>query len=335
LCNPQNSGKHSWPAHFINNKPSFASATKGAHFMRVFFTGASGYIGGSVAIALAAQGQQVSGLVRSEEGAAKLRAIGIEPVMGTLDDGAVLADAARRADVVVNAASADHHGAATTMLDALVGSGKTFVQTSGSSIVGKRSAGQRADDIYDETPPITPSPARVARVALNDLILSYQTKGVRPIVICPSLIYGVSRGPKRHSIQVPWLIALARKNGGTARHYGPGENIWSNVHIDDLVDLYLLAIRTAPAGSFYYAENGENSMRELGVAISRMLGKDGATRPMTLEEAAAEWGEGAAQDTMGSNSRVRAARARKELGWAPHARSLLSEIADGCYSGAA
>ena len=94
------------------------------------------------------------------------------------------------------------------------------------------------------------------------------------------------------------------------------------------------AIKSAPAGAFYYAENGENSMRELAVAISRMLGQDGTTRPMTLEEAAAEWGDGPAQDTMGSNSRVRAVRARKELDWAPRARSLLSEIADGCYSAA-
>lgn len=301
--------------------------------MRVFCTGASGYIGGSVAMALVAQGQQVSGLVRSEEGAAKVRALGIEPVIGTLDDAKVLADAARRADIVINAASADHRGAATAMLDALVGSGKTFVHTSGSSIVGKRSAGERAEDVYDQTTPITPSPARAARVALNELILSYQTKGVRPIIVCPSLIYGVSRGPKEHSMQVPWLIALARKNGGTARHYGPGENVWSNVHIDDLVDLYLRAIKSAPAGAFYYAENGENSMRELGEAISRMLGKGGTTRPMTLEEAVAEWGEGPAQDTMGSNSRVRAVRARNELNWAPRAKSLLSEIADGCYSG--
>ena len=302
--------------------------------MRVFCTGASGYIGGSVAIALVAAGQQVSGLARSEDAAAKMRALGIEPVIGALDDADVLAEAARRADIVVNAASADHRGAATAMLDALVGSGKTFVHTSGSSIVGKRSAGQRADDVYDEATPITPSPARAARVALNEFILSYQTKGVRPIVICPSLIYGMSRGPKSHSMQVPWLIALARKNGGTARHYGPGENVWSNVHIDDLVDLYLRAIKSAPAGAFYYAENGENSMLELGAAISRTLGQDGTTQAMTLEQAAAEWGDGAAQDTMGSNSRVRAVRARKELGWAPRAPSLLAEIADG-YHGAA
>ena len=73
-------------------------------------------------------------------------------------------------------------------------------------------------------------------------------------------------------------------------------------------------------------------MRELCAAISRMLGLGGTTQAMSLAEAAAEWGDGAAQDTMGSNSRVRAARARKELGWSPQARSLLDEIAQGCYA---
>ena len=60
---------------------------------------------------------------------------------------------------------------------------------------------------------------------------------------------------------MPLLIKLAKKRGNAA-HAGPGENIWSNVHIDDLVPLYALAIDKAPAGSFYFAENGENSMRE-------------------------------------------------------------------------
>jgi nucleoside-diphosphate-sugar epimerase len=216
------------------------------------------------------------------------------------------------------------------MLDALAGTGKTFVQTSGSSIVGKRSAGLRSEDIFDETTPVDPSPARAARVALNDFILAYRSKGVRPIVVCPSLIYGISQGPKKHSMQVPWLIATARKHG-TARHYGPGENVWSNVHIEDLVDLYLRAVEKAPAGAFYYAENGENSMRELCAAINGMLGFDRPTQSMTLAEAAAEWGDGAAQDTMGSNSRVRAVRARDELGWAPRGRDVISEILDGCY----
>lgn len=298
--------------------------------MRVFCTGASGYIGGSVAAHLAAAGHQVTGLVRSQQKADAVRSFGIEPVMGALDDAAVLAQAAKAADVVVNAASADHKGAVTALLDALAGSGKPFVHTSGSSVIGTRSKGQRSDAVFDEDTPFTPSPARVARAALNELILSYRDKGCRPVIICPSLIYGIGHGAGRDSVQVPLLIKLAKKRGNAA-HAGPGENIWSNVHIDDLVTLYALAIEKAQAGAFFFAENGENAMRELCEAINRMLGFAGMPTAMSMQEAAAEWGEGTAEDTMASNSRVRAKRARQEFVWKPKAQSLIEEIEQGCY----
>jgi nucleoside-diphosphate-sugar epimerase len=130
-------------------------------------------------------------------------------------------------------------------------------------------------------------------------------------------------------VQVPLLIRLAKKRGNAA-HAGPGENIWSNVHIDDLVTLYALAIESAPAGSFYFAENGESSMREACEAINRMLGFAGPPTAMSMAEAAAEWSEGTTEDTMASNSRVRAKRAR-QLGWKPNARGLIEEIEQGCY----
>ena len=84
--------------------------------MKVFCTGASGYIGGSVAAHLVATGHQVTGLVRTREKADAVRARGIQPLLGTLDDGACLAQAAQAADIVVNAASADHHGAVVALL---------------------------------------------------------------------------------------------------------------------------------------------------------------------------------------------------------------------------
>ena len=123
--------------------------------MKIFCTGASGYIGGSVAAYLIAAGHQVTGLVRSQDKADAVRARGIEPVMGALDDAEILAQAARAADAVVNAASADHKGAVVALLDALAGSGKPFIHTSGSSIVGTRSKGERSDAIFDEDAPIT------------------------------------------------------------------------------------------------------------------------------------------------------------------------------------
>ncbi len=299
--------------------------------MRIFCTGASGYIGGSIAVALLADGHEVSGLVRSEESAALVRSHGISPVLGSLDDLDVLRAEAARCDAVINAASSDHEPSAVAMLEVLAGTGKAFIHTSGTSIVGTQAAGHRVDDIFDETTPLNPSSGRAARIVLNARLLAFKERNVRSVIICPSLIYGVGTGAAKHSIQVPWLIALAKK-AGVAKHYGPGENIWSNVHIADLVDLYRLALERAPAGAFYFSENGENSMKDICEAINRKLGVAGGTVPMSLQEAASEWGEAATQNTMGSNSRVRAIRAREELGWSPSKPSLISEIEQGCYA---
>jgi nucleoside-diphosphate-sugar epimerase len=299
--------------------------------MKVFISGASGYIGGSVAAALMAKSHEVTGLARSDKTAAALEEIGITPVRGGLDDAEILARAARAADVTINTANAGHRGAAEAMLKALSGSGKAFVHTGGSSIVGTRARGERVEAIFDEDTPFTPTPYRAPRVEIDKLVRGAAGDGVRAMVIAPSLIYGRGRGLNPNSIQVPWLIRVAKKYG-VAKYIGPGANLWANVHIDDLAALYLLAVDKAPAGAFYFAENGENSMREVCEALSRMLGFGGRTQSMTVEEAAAEWGEGPANDTMGSNSRVRAKRARAELGWKPHGSPLLEEIARGCYS---
>jgi len=299
--------------------------------MKIFITGASGYIGGSVAAGLMAAGHHVSGLARAQETAAALAMLGMTPVRGTLDDADVLARAARDADVTINAANAGHRAAVEAMLTALAGSGKTFLHTDGSSIVGTRARGELVETVFDEDTPFTPTPQRAPRVAIDAMVRRAAEHGVRSVVIAPSLIYGRGRGVNPHSIQVPWLIKVAKKFG-VARHIGSGENRWANVHIDDVAALYALAIEKAPAGAFYFAENGENSMREVCAAISRMLGQGGRTQNMTVEEAAAEWGEGPANDTMGSNSRVRAKRARAELDWQPKARSLIEEIEHGCYA---
>ena len=299
--------------------------------MRVFVTGASGYIGGSVAAALVAAGHSVTGLVRSQERAAAVRARSIEPVIGTLGDAALLARSTRDADAVINAANSDDRGAVEAMLPALAGSGKAFLHTSGSSIVGDMAGGERGEKVYEDDTPVQPLPGKVARVAIDRLVLDSAKNGVRAVIVCPTMIYGRGHGVHAESVQVPRLIALAKRHGA-GRHVGRGENIWSNVHIDDLVPLYLRALEKAPAGAFYYAENGENSYREIAEAISRMLGFGGRTRPMPMGEAIAEFGETGAQFSYGSNSRVRAVRARRELGWAPKGGTLLDEIERGCYA---
>ena len=298
--------------------------------MNIFLTGATGYIGGSLAVRLIADGHRVHGLVRSAERAGQAEALGIIPVMGSLDNLHVLVAAAGAADAVIHAANSDHEPSAMTLLEAVEGTGKPFLHTSGSSVVGTQAGGRLVEGIYDEETPFTPSPGRAARAALNERLLANAGPGTRAVIVCPSLIYGLSSGPSRHSMQIPWLLDTALRHG-VAKHFGPGTNRWANVHIDDLVDLFVLALNDAPPGAFYFAENGEASMRELCEAIGSMLGHEQGPQEMTLDEAAAEWGESAAVNTMGSNSRVRAVRARAELNWQPHRPSAEDEILQGCY----
>ncbi len=298
---------------------------RGNLIVKIFVTGASGYIGGSVSAGLMRQGHEVLGLVRSEQRADQVRALGIEPVMGDLDTADVLTEAAQSADAVINAANAEHRASAETLIAALSGSDKALIQTAGSSIVADLSEGKGNGSIYDEDSSFTPLPGRAARVAINQLVFDAARHSIRTVVIAPTLIYGRGHGVNPNSIQVPWLVDLAKQRG-CAHHIGPGENVWSNVHIDDLIDLYLLALEKAPASAFYYAENGENSMREVCASINQIYGYEGDPKSMTVHEAAKIWGEGAAHYTMGSNSRVRAKRARSDLGWSPHRPSLLEDM---------
>jgi nucleoside-diphosphate-sugar epimerase len=296
--------------------------------MNVFITGAAGYIGGSVAVRFLAGGYKVRGLVRTESQAEKVRKLGIEPVLGTLEDTDILAREARAADGVVNAASSDHLPSVTALLDALAGSGKPFVHTSGSSVVGDDARGEwKSDTIFDESTPVAPAPEKAARAALDALIRSAAGRGVRSVILCNTMIYGNGLGASLDSVQIPPLVRQAQKSG-IARYVGKGLNVWSNVHIEDVVELYLLAFENAPAGSFFYVENGEASYATLVQAIARRLGL-GEPQAWPVEEAIKEWGFGHAVYSFGSNSRVSSRLAREQLGWKPTHRSPVDWIEHG------
>ena len=299
--------------------------------MRVFVMGATGYIGGTVAARLLAAGHSVLGLARSPEKAAALARRGIEPVLGTLDDAERLRRAAAAADAVVSTASSDHRGAVLACLEALSGSGRALIHTSGSSVVADDAEGGPGAAVFDETTPFTPPPSRAARVALDREIVAAAGRNVRSVVLCNSLIYGRGLGLHEDSVQVPSLIELARRRG-VASHVGPGLNRWSTVHILDLADLYLLALERAPAGSFWFVENGEVRFRDMAAAIGRMLGLGARTEPWPIAAAVAVWGESKARWTMASNSRVRATAVRAALGWRPCRPDVLWEIEHGWYA---
>jgi nucleoside-diphosphate-sugar epimerase len=293
--------------------------------MDVFVTGASGYIGGSVAARLMRAGHRVRGLARSAEKAAALKKLGIAPIDGTLDQADVLTREAKRADAVINAANSDHRGAAEALITGLAGSNKPLIHTSGSSVIADSANGEPSDKVFDEdTSKWTPVPDKQPRADLDRDIVAAASRGVRSIVLCNTLIYGHGLGAHRDSVQVPRLVAKARE--GVARHIGRGLNIWSNVHIEDMADLYLLALDKAPAGTFLFVENGETSFRDKTAAIAKALKVKGP-EPWPIDEAITAWGKGTAVYAMGSNSRVRAAKARKTLGWAPRHGSVLEWIA--------
>jgi nucleoside-diphosphate-sugar epimerase len=291
--------------------------------MRIFLTGANGFIGSAVALALIAAGHRVRGLVRNKVKAELTALYGIEPVVGSLDDAALLQEEARSADAVINAASSDHRGAVETLIAALSDTGKTFIHSSGSSIVADLAMGEPSARIFDEAAAFAPLPDKAARVAIDRLVLA--APRLRAIVLCNTMIYGDALGPPAHSVQIPALVRQA-KASGIVRYIGRGLNRWSNVHIADVAALYVLALANARAGTFMYVESGEEALGQIASAIARRLDLP-AAQSWSAEEAIAAWGRNTAVFSLGSNSRVRG-RAALELGWSPTRRSIVHWIAN-------
>ena len=292
--------------------------------MKVFVTGAGGFIGGTIAAHLVRAGHTVRGLVRRPEQFADLEKLGITPVQGDLDDRATLMAGARAADAVINAASSDHRGAVEALIDALEGSGKPLLHTSGSSIVGDASGGEATERVYHEDALPEPTADKAPRVAIDNLVLAAAARGVKSAVLCNTLIYGVGAVPGAASVQLPRLIRQAQKSG-VMRHVGRGLNIWSNVHVDDVAELYRLALENTPAGTFYFVESGEANFRDMTTALADVMGL-GAPQDWPLEAAIEEWGYEMASYGLGSNSRVRGERARTLLDWQPQRTSVTDWI---------
>jgi nucleoside-diphosphate-sugar epimerase len=281
--------------------------------MRVFVTGATGYIGAAVTEKLIAAGHSVAGLARSEASAHALERLGATPVSGGLEDLPSVSAAVREADAAIHlafASSADaprlDRLAVDAILSALAGSGKPFLYTSGVWVMGNTGG-----HVADETTPVNPVALVQWRPPHEQLVL--RAKGVRGIVIRPGMVYGRGGG----------LVGqLFRPDEQGVVHYvGTGENRWSFVHVEDLADLYLLALR-APAGSLYFAVAGP----AVPVPIVAQAAAHGAqVEAIPLEVARRSMGGFA--DALALDCMVTARKAIEELGWKPIARPVLEDLA--------
>ncbi len=323
--------------------------------MKILVIGATGYIGSAVARALKQDGHAVTGLARSDTAAARLSAAGLASCPGDFREPESLSRAVESVDpdmVVVTASaggglgdaaafSADRN-AVLALASAMEGQDKALVFTSGSAVFGVFAAGERAEPAFPEDTALplprevfAPASAGVAarfadehaqaigaRVEAERAVLA--AAGVRGVVIRPGNVWGYGG-----SVDVPKYLELARATG-VAPHWGSGGTTHGYVHLDDLVELYRLAITRGRSGGVYHAVAEEASQRELGLAIGRMLGVGARTESVSLERMDALGGVRGVRLSL--NKRLSADRTRSELGWAPKRLGVVADVEFGSYA---
>jgi nucleoside-diphosphate-sugar epimerase len=293
--------------------------------MEVFLTGATGYIGTSVAEELQRAGHKVTGLARTPEKAKHLETRGVRATLGDLLKPETIAASAQAAEGVIHTASTNDANASQAdaavvraILNVLAGTGKPFIYTSGVWVLGST-----GDKIADEHTPVNPTPLVAFRPAIEQEVLGSKDSGVRSIVIRPALVFG--RGGS-----IPKMLADSAREAGAARYVGDGKNHWPFVDVDDLAALYVLALEKAPPGSLYHAADGPSyRVLEVAEAASIGAGAKGKTQSWPLEEARKTlW---AFADALVLDQQVSGEKARKELGWSPRAGSVLDDLKTGSY----
>lgn len=303
----------------------------GALPMRIFVTGASGWIGSAVVPELIDAGHQVVGLARSDASAAALTAAGAETVRGTVDDLDVLRDAAAASDGVIHLAfkhdsafSGDFRGAAEAdrravdaFGDVLAGTDRPFALASGTvGLAPGRVATER------DMPQLDGSPHSV-RAATAQATLALASRGVRSSVVRLS---PTCHGEGDNGFMAA-LVAIARAKG-VSGHIGDGASRWPAVHRLDAARLFRLAVERAPAGTVLHgvAEQGV-AIRDVAEVIGRHLGV-----PVTsvAPEAAAEhfaW----LSAFLGLDSPASNTLTRELLGWEPVHPGLIEDLGKGHY----
>ncbi|GAB3576576.1 SDR family oxidoreductase [Amycolatopsis endophytica] len=295
--------------------------------MRVFVTGATGFIGSAVVRDLLEAGHQVLGLARSDASASVLAETGAEVHRGGLDDLDSLRTGAEAADGVIHtafvhdftdfpAAVKTDRRAIETLGDALAGSGRPLVVTSGTS-------GLVPGEVATEESVPPAGAFSSLRFANEGVAVSYAALGVRPSVVrLPPSVHG--EGDRGF---VASMIDGARRTG-TSVYCGDGSNRWAAVHRLDAARLFRLAVEKAPAGARLHGVGEEGvRVRDIAEVVGRHLGTPvTAVTPEEARERLGYVGGVLMQDTPASNERT-----RRELDWQPTRHGLIEDLEQGHY----
>ena len=306
--------------------------------MRVFVTGASGWIGSAVVPELIGAGHQVTGLARSDASAAALTAAGAQVQRGTLDDLGSLRAAADASDGVIHlafkhdiafsggfqdAAEADRR-AIETFGEALAGSGRPFIIASGTlGLAPGRVATERDDGHVTGSAAAPPGSGPAMRLANAEMTLSFASRGVRSSVLrLPPTVHGEGDNGFMAA-----LVGMARASG-VSGYLGDGSNRWPAVHRLDAAHLFRLALEQAPAGSVLHAVADEGvPIREIAEVIGRHLDVPVASIPP--EQAAEQFGFLAG--FVGLDAPASSELTRELLGWQPTHPGLIDDLDKGHY----
>ncbi len=298
--------------------------------MRVFVTGASGHVGSALIPELLGAGHEVVGLARSDTSAAALAAAGVAVHRGDLDDLDGLRQAAAAADGVIHLAfkhesmvTGDYAGAAdadlkalNALADALAGTGKPLVSTSGTLLLAQAAAGRTGTE--------TDAAESGPRIDSENAVIAFADRGIRSSVVrLPPTVHS----SLDHHGFIPTLIAIARDKG-VSGYVGDGSNRWPAGHTLDAAHLYRLALESAPAGSRLHAVGDEGvPFREIAEVIGGRLGVPAVSIP------AADAGEhfGFLGALVSIDNPTSSRLTQELLGWKPEHPGLIEDLEEDHY----
>lgn len=291
--------------------------------MKIFITGATGYIGYAVASALAAKGHEVFGLVRSEAGAKKVAAAEIEPLMGTMNEpDSYLATAASCSLSIHCAAdmSENFHLLDRKTVEALIkaatqsGLPRRIIYTSGVWIYGN-TGNTRVNETAPRNPPTLVKP----REETEKKLLHANQGNLATVCIRPGCVYGGTGG-----LSASWFSSALQ--GNSASIVGDGHFRWSTVHVQDLADLYVRVAESNYAGEIFNAtDTSRFTVLECAEAVNHVTGKDHSVKCIPVNEAIKTMGPFA--ECLALDQHIDSSKAYRWLNWQPRHTGFVDGVA--------